>query len=177
MKKKLNVALGILLVAVLGVVLWQMGPREPRYKGKALSYWIGHTRGTVSLKEHQAALAAMGDQAVPFLIARLRWKPSRAEQWLLARCPRLLFLAGYRNRGPIERYGAVCALGVLGPRAREAIPALEALDPNSEVIVLHFDACVRAALASIKQEPLLPYIDKLKNTSDPGWYEACFLMC
>jgi hypothetical protein len=75
-KKKLGLALGILIVVAIGVAVWQMGPPEPRYEGKPLSYWIGHTRGNASPKEHQAALAAMGDKAVPFLIARLRWRPS-----------------------------------------------------------------------------------------------------
>ncbi|MCX6924631.1 MAG: hypothetical protein NT154_15665, partial [Verrucomicrobia bacterium] len=47
-------------------------------------------------------------------------------------------------------------------------------DPESDY---YHGACVRAALASIKQASLAPYIDKLKNTSDPGWDEAYFLMC
>ena len=177
MKKKLRVALGILLVAALGVAVWQVGPREPCYKGKSLSYWIGHTRGNDSPKEHHAALAAMGDKAVPFLVARLRSRPSPAVQLLSAWFPKFPLLASYTDRRRMPRQGAVYALGVLGPTAREAIPALEALDPDSEAISPWFGASVRAALASIKQEPLPPYIAKLKDTSDPGWYESGFVMC
>jgi hypothetical protein len=177
-KKKLNliVALGILLAIAIGVAVWQMGQREPRYEGKPLSYWIGHTRGNDSPNQHQAALAAMGDKAVPFLIARLRWKPLPAVQWLSSRFPRFPLLADYTDRHRMARQGAVYALGVLGPTARDAIPALEALDPNADPISPWFGATVRAALASIKQEPLPPYIAKLKDTSDPGWYESAFVM-
>jgi hypothetical protein len=176
-KKKLSLALAFLFVAALGVAIWQMGPREPRYEGKPLSYWIGHTRGNDTPKERQAALASMGDKAVPFLVARLRWKASPAVQWLLARFPRFPLLADFTFRQYVAQYGAVYAVGVLGPKAREAIPALEALDPNVGAISPEFGASVRAAVASIKQEPLTPYIDRLKNTSDPGWYESAYLMC
>jgi hypothetical protein len=159
------------------VAVWRAGPREPRYQGKALSYWIGHTRGNASPKEHQAALAAMGNKAVPFLIARLRWKPSPAVRWLMASFPRSPLLADYTFRHRVARYGAVYALGMLGPTAREAIPALEVLDPNAEAITPYFGASLGAALASIRQAPITPYIDKLKDTSDPGWYQSAFLMC
>jgi hypothetical protein len=177
MKKKPSLALVILLLALLGVAVWQTGPREPSYQGKPLSYWIGHTRGNDSPKEHQAAVAAMGSKAVPFLIARLRWRPSPAVRWLEAWFPRFPLLADYTFRHRVARYGAVYALGMLGPAAREAIPALDALDPNAEVITPYFGASLGAALASIKQEPITPYIDKLKDTSDPGWYQSAFLMC
>jgi hypothetical protein len=119
----------------------------------------------------------MGGKAVPFLIARLRWRSSPSVQWLTDRFPRFPLLADYLFRHRAARCGAVYALGMLGPTAREAIPALEALDPNAEVITPYFGASLGAALASIRQEPITPYIDKLKNTSDPDWYKSAYLMC
>jgi|ERR1035441_9243756 hypothetical protein len=174
-KKKLIIAAALLLVAALGEVVWQVVSVEPCYNGKPLSYWIGHQRRDPTPEEQYAALVVLRDKAVPILIKRLRSRPSPAMQLLSAWFPKFSPLARYGDRVSIARQCAVHALGVLGPTAREAIPALEALDP--EATSPFFGASVRAALASIKQEPLLPYVDKLKDTSDPGWCEAAFLMC
>ncbi|MCX6930031.1 MAG: sigma-70 family RNA polymerase sigma factor [Verrucomicrobia bacterium] len=165
---------GVAAVALVIALLVLL--REPSYNGRPLSYWIGHTGVETTAEEQRAALAAFQDKAIPILIKRLQppSRPSPKLQTLEDMFPRLPLLAWYRNRGSVNRQTAIRALGVLGPAAREAIPALEALDPESD---FYHGASVRAALASIKQTPLPPYIDKLKDTSDPGWYEAYFLMC
>jgi HEAT repeat protein len=179
MKKRLSITAGILLLAGISLLVWQMVSSEPSYGGKPLSYWIGPHRANVTPEELDAALASMGDKAVPVLIERLRSKPASGVKsppaWLawFAQFPPL---ARYLQPGSDRREAAVYALGRLGPAARGAIPALEAINAQGEAPPF-LRASVRAALVSIRQEPLGPYVLKLKDTSSPEWFECSLIMC
>ncbi|MGC3960906.1 MAG: hypothetical protein QM813_24120 [Verrucomicrobiota bacterium] len=64
----------------------------------------------------------------------------------------------------------VRALTRLGPRAKAAIPELEALSQTK--VELHQDQlriAAMAALVRIREEPLQPYLEKLPNASGEEW--------
>ena len=184
MRKPSGIALVILLVAVLGTIAWQvLREREPSYNGKPLSYWIDPQRPSDPRAQHNtpeefsAAVTAMGDKAVPFLVKRLHWKPSPIVQTLCRWFPTFPPFARSAQGGSDPRQSAAYALGLLGPLAREAVPELEALststsDPPSSAHRSNF----KFALISIRQEPLAPYIEKLADTSNHDWYENILII-
>jgi HEAT repeat protein len=72
------------------------------------------------------------------------------------------------------RHQTLTRLGLLGPLARRAVPDLEALEASG--IEPQSAYLVKFALASIREESLTPYFEKLANTSDPGWYESALIV-
>src|SRR6185503_1237613 len=73
----------ILLLAAVGVMaalffLWPRGPREPVYQGKRLTQWINQANTEIRMgasgrfdrirEEARTALAAIGTNALPFLL-------------------------------------------------------------------------------------------------------------
>ena len=114
----------------------------------------------------------MGGEAVPCLVKRLHWKFSLMIQTLHRWFPTFpLFVRSAEGRSE-QLASAAYALGLLGPLAREAIPELEALNTTtSDPLYSAYRPIVTFALMSIRQEPLGPYIEKLKDASRPDWYE------
>ncbi len=83
MRKQVYIALAVLLVILAGVIAWQvLREREPVYQGKSLSAWVkGYTpdpkdyRPLVEQpqwKQTDAALRALGTNAIPSLLRMLR---------------------------------------------------------------------------------------------------------
>jgi hypothetical protein len=181
MLKRVGIVVAILIVALLGGLILQFQPRhEPSYKGKPLSYWVDpwNHGGQESPEEVAAALKAMSSQAIPYLISRLRWKPRpiilRLHKQFPNFPPLLRYVQGSSNpRGPTAH-----ALGQFGPLATNAIPRLLILSSNSDLPSSWYDCgCAQAALIKIRQEPLSPYVEKLKDTSDlTAWYQNAMMI-
>src|SRR5260221_7633398 len=73
----------IVVAAVLGWFLsgWLSGKREPAYKGRSLSQWIGRLPGIPtqdSATEADRAVREIGTNAVPFLLEWIAYEP---EPW------------------------------------------------------------------------------------------------
>jgi hypothetical protein len=140
------VALGVLLVAALGWAVWQawrqpprvrQPPRalEPVYNGMPISCWMIQPRTRdfyilgPSLYEPPSSLLR-DSNAVPFLIRGLRRDSSLGatwyRKWVWANLPPLI---QRRLPQPVEnstgtRTNAATLLGLMGPIAKPAIPAL-----------------------------------------------------
>jgi HEAT repeat protein len=181
MLKRVGIAVAILIVALLGGLILQFQPRhEPSYKGKPLHYWVDFWAygGQESPQDVTAALNAMQNRAIPYLIAKLRWKPRPIILKLYERFPRfppfMRYVQGASNpRGPTAH-----ALGQFGPLATNAIPQLLILSSNADLPSSWYDrGCAQAALIKIRQESLTPYIEKLKETSDlMAWYQNAMML-
>jgi hypothetical protein len=108
--RKRSIALVILLAAALVVVSWLVRrTQEPSYKGKPLSYWIDPWAqgGQETEVERSAALTALSERAVPYLVERLLWKPSPIMQRLYKRFPNFPLLMAYAQ-GRWDPYMANC---------------------------------------------------------------------
>jgi hypothetical protein len=105
-------------------------------------------------REAAAAIRAMGNRAIPHLIARLAPRDGRHREflrWLDRHTPSMR--AGLPDRHisvEAERGYAASALGVIGPAAKAAVPALltASLETNSFYAVR-----AKAALIQIRREP------------------------
>jgi HEAT repeat protein len=120
----------------------------------------------------------MGEKAVPLLIRKLEWQPSRLMQRLHQRFPNWNRGIAYIQGASDPRSGAAFALGEIGPAARPALPALEALTATSDLpSSWYVNMAAKAAAIKIKGEPLAPHIEELKDTSDClKWYPKALLV-
>jgi hypothetical protein len=124
------------LIAGLGVRL--ASPREPSYQGKALSEWIvpfcqqtpkglNAPGGPQYLEEMQPvrhAVAAMGTNALPWLIARVKHRESRLHRMLRQWGDKQPLRVFKLTDPQVGRIRAIRSLSVLGPLAEPAIPSL-----------------------------------------------------
>ena len=132
MKKKFRMTLAILLVALLGLVIWQIispGEPEPVYQGRPLSFWLANAAEPVIDIEnpkptlHQA-MRAMGTNSVPALLRMLR---ANDPAWKL----KLIALGQKQNLIKIEHvpaselnYRAALGFEQLGTDASNTVPTL-----------------------------------------------------
>ncbi len=72
MRKRVQIALAVLLVAIVGVAAWEvLGDREPVYQGKSLSVWLeryithGSYIGVQPAQEADEAIRQTGTNATP----------------------------------------------------------------------------------------------------------------
>jgi hypothetical protein len=90
MRKRVQIALAVLLVVIAGVGVWQgLREREPVYQGKPLSSWliaVYSTTGTPEAQEEQAnaAVRQVGTNVLPTLLRMLRAKDSPLKVKLMA---------------------------------------------------------------------------------------------
>jgi hypothetical protein len=181
MFKRVGIAAFVLLAAFLGGLIFYNRPaREPSYKGRPLHYWVDpwSQGGQESPEEVKAALQAMSGPAIPYLMERLRWRPKPIILKLQNEFPKVPFFTMYAQGASNPRGPAAHALGQFGPLASNAIPPLVALSSNYDLPSAWYDrGCAQAALIKIRREPLSPYIEKLKDTSDfMAWYQNALMI-
>ena len=143
MQKRLHIVLGVVLVMLASVIVWQVQHlREPVYKGRRLDDWLSAYRlqGTAGVEtwqvrlqqqEAEEALRHAGTNALPTLLRMLRAKDSALKL-------RFIQLAGRQHLIKIRytpaeelNYRACSAFGVLHAKAQSAVPALrEIADQN-----------------------------------------------
>jgi hypothetical protein len=78
MQKRGQFALAVLLVAIGGVIAWQIlrgREHEPVYRGKRLSLWLNYRTALKAQEAHDAVRQA-GTNAIPTLLRMLRAKDS-----------------------------------------------------------------------------------------------------
>src|SRR5213083_626027 len=145
---------GVVAAALLLVVWWLS---EPRYQGKSLSYWLApwHYGGGESSESVAKALEGMSDRAVPHLIKRMQWRPSRWKRELRQYLPNWAANISLLRDREDPRQTAVHALHLIGDAAAPAIPYLEAAsDVNDTPEDRSVRAAAQAALMRIRREPL-----------------------
>lgn len=130
----------VALLLVAGVVGYLSTPREPAYEGKSLGTWIepfcqqtktgidapGGQANFEKLQPSRRAVAAMGTNALPFLIARLNHRESPIHRKLRLILKNQKFITYQLNAPQVEYIRSIRALANLGPVAQPAVPALTA---------------------------------------------------
>jgi HEAT repeat protein len=145
MRKKWRLSLGLALAIVLTAFAWhtirsQWLPSEPIYQGKPLSLWLPtvlfqNPGGIHNSPDHyQDALAAIGQPAVPFILAKLRKSDSAlANRYrdLWPRCPPLLKrILPQPKPSDYSTWSAAAALICLGTNAMpDLVNAMEDGNP------------------------------------------------
>jgi len=202
MRKRVQIALAVLLLTLLGVTAWQVFlPREPVYQGIRLSGWLEYYRSDADAPEVDEALRKFGTDAIPFLLKNLRAEDSRLRMMLTAvglkytpaetfhmraekgfgalgaeasnAVPALIGV--YEQSGcPSGRHAAANALVEIGPAADQAIPALikSTTGTNSEVRAFALYTLGRIALQPGLVAPVL--IRALGDTDREVRYQAAF---
>src|SRR6266700_7337487 len=85
MRKRVQIALAVLFVAVGGVIAWQvLRLREPVYQGKRLSFWLQRYSPDGDSPEVDEAMRIMGTKAIPTLLGNLQARDSALKQILAA---------------------------------------------------------------------------------------------
>jgi HEAT repeat protein len=128
MARPVKIALAAAFVALVGVIVWQMvqTPDEPVYRGKALSIWLIDSGLDGEGPEPGAyeALLQAGTNAIPTLMRMLRAKDSPLKVQLMALVQKQhIFKIEYTTAYQRNR-AAGNAFGILGAKARSAVPAL-----------------------------------------------------
>lgn len=171
MSKRKAIIAGLLLVTLL--IAWNAyDRREPSYLGHPISYWIEpwHHHGTETAEREAAAYAEMDEQAIRWLARQLDWKPSKLKEGFARFLNHFGDFMADRDYDGGRRAAAVAALTRLGPRAKAAIPELEALSRTD--VQLQRDALrvgATGALVRIRGDSLQPYLEKLRSASREEW--------
>ena len=85
MRKRVHIALAVLLVALGGVIGWQvLSLREPVCEGKRLSFWLRSYSSDGDSPVADEALRTIGTNAIPALLAMLQAKDSTLKMKLVA---------------------------------------------------------------------------------------------
>ena len=169
-----------IVVAVAAFAWILLKPSEPSYKGKSINYWLNPWAhgGKENAEEISEAFRSMGEKAVPFLVRKLQWEPSKTNQKAHRFFPNWLPGILHEQGASDPRNAAAHALGEIGDAARSSIPQLEVAASLSDLgSSWAVNVAAKAALIKIKQESLFPYIEKLKDKSDLNtWYQNAMML-
>jgi hypothetical protein len=167
MRKRLQVALAVLLIAVAGVIGWQaLRPRErePVYEGKGLRAWLSDYYYAWARRDGHAQDVAergiqhIGTNAIPTLLNMVRKKDSALVSMLIALWDRHItripyipagvrFPSWYRTKAAALNFQAFQGFEILRANAQPAVPALVEIceqnnSPDSQI-------CASRALIAI----------------------------
>jgi HEAT repeat protein len=163
------IVVGLTLLVGITLIFWYKS--ELRYEGKTATEWTIEASANYPRRNQAAvqALRQMGEPAVLHLAWMAETRDSALKSKVLSLSERFPLIGEVMSSSHWYRYYAARALGDIGPPARSAAPALEAMTQDSE---LHLRHAASAALIRIREEPLQPYIDALRdvastNSSDP----------
>ncbi len=187
--KRLRIILIVLAVLLVGVVVFCiLQPKEPSYQGKTLSQWLANyevARDAGLSQEENArldelqhatddAVRHMGTDALPFLAKMLTEKESKF-MGKLRDLARRQSLIDFHIKSPFEVEGvrmgrqqrAVIAFGVLGRKAKDAIPiVLRALDEDDPYSIMY----AAEAIGATGPDAVEPLTKALTNTN---WRVRC----
>lgn len=144
MHKRVQIALAVLLAAVLGgALMWQcLRVQEPVYQGKRLSVWLDEGYGDgdfVAVTEQLAkrrtdeAVRQMSTNAVPMLLRRFRARDSSFRTWAMAWAQRQSVIKVSFTPARIRKYQGWLGVQALdGEASKEAVAELVKLlkDPD-----------------------------------------------
>jgi HEAT repeats len=136
MRKRVYIALAVVLVILAGVAAWQgLRQREPVYQGRRLSDWLAAYKmeglagaETWQVREEQQkaeeAVRHAGTNALPILLRMLRANDSALKVKYLELAQRQHFIRIKHTPAEELNYRACSGFGVLGAKAQTAVPAL-----------------------------------------------------
>jgi HEAT repeat protein len=182
MRKRVQVALAISFLILVGVFAWQvLEPREPVYQGKTLSSWLsGYQRGVfqngggpprlseVIPPNADAAMLQAGTTALPTLLQMLRARDSVLKR-------KLMYLAKGQHLIKIEytpaetlNWAALHAFHVLGAKAQSAVPGL--IEIVNQRRSSPSQTCALGSLGAIgpPAKEAVPSLLRWATNADPG---------
>lgn len=121
MPKRLRIAGTALLLVLIGLIVWEANrTKEPKYKGRPLSFWLDWRNCSVA--ESHEAINHFGTNCIPTLLRMLQAEDSEtkrnfadfANHFITIKMPK-----AYDTRNE-----AIAGFHILGPRARGAVDAL-----------------------------------------------------
>ena len=141
MRKRVYIALAVVLVILAGVITWQalrLREREPVYQGKGLRTWLSEARYESNWEARgraEAAIRHVGTNAIPTLLEMLRQKDSPLASKLVPWWGRhiapmqplpsfIRFPHWYRNNAQIQNSEAERGFEILGTNAQQTVTAL-----------------------------------------------------
>jgi hypothetical protein len=164
---------GCVVAGIIVLMVWPKRTSEPEYKGKRLSEWLALylDGGSVGKQEASDAVHAIGTNALPWLLNRVRNDPSKTGWPKTASVARKL--PGHMGRSVAEwldedsnRRLQLTQAGfhVLGPSASAAIPELSWLLGGSD-----FNASARASsvMRYLGKEALPPLLSVIQDRRAP----------
>ena len=129
MRKRVYIALAVLLVILAGVIAWQvMRLREPVYQGKRLSVWL-----EILIKERMTGdyndrgeqpIRHIGTNALPVLIEMLHAQDTRLKQLMVTWAEKQKLIRFHFKSAYQRRHEAVFGYEALGPLASAQVPSL-----------------------------------------------------
>lgn len=141
--KRVNIALAVLVVALVGVVVWRVWPpSEPVYKGRTLTTWLSADPGEVweilmtgpyvsfpqknypISREARVAVEEAGTNAIPTLLRLLRRRDSPLKSKLMSLLQRQNVVRIDYVPAAVWNHRAASAFRSLEFRAEDAVPAL-----------------------------------------------------
>jgi hypothetical protein len=202
MRKRAQFALAALLLAITGLIVWQVVRlREPVYQGKRLSVWLRQYSADADSPETDEALRAIGTNAIPILLAELQAREPRLKvslpmlglYYIPAENRHVWGQKGFsalgndasnaasplmriyeRDISPSSRHAAANALVEIGPAASISIPVLikSAGSTNAEVRAFAVYTVGRMAVEPKVVDPVL--IKSLRDPDREVRYNAAF---
>ena len=146
MRKRVQIALAVVLVALVSVVVWQLlrsQEREPVYQGKPLGFWLvqygrnhWEARNGELDKRAEAAIRHIGTNAIPRYLKMMATRESPQKFTLMSLVP-TRWLARFPMNLDYYRFGGACGLIALGEDAKSSVPALTALLNDADPEVRH----------------------------------------
>ncbi|WP_150107465.1 HEAT repeat domain-containing protein [Pedosphaera parvula] len=171
MRRK-RAAICFLFAAAVGLLVLYWFSHEPTFQGKSLSFWMVQVRQGDRKERVEArnALHSIGKAAVPRLIKMLQARNSPIKTELATFTAGFsLFTGTFQQTSGTTRIYVVNALGELGSTATEAVPYLQKLADERDVML---SPTAIAALIKIKGAPIDPLIADLGDNTKPQWYFA-----
>jgi hypothetical protein len=179
MRKRVQVALAIVLVVLAGVIACQVfqssRERQPVYGGKVLTLWLrtyapssSSGRHSPEWNEADDAVRHMGTNCIPILLRMIRLKDSPAKLWLVvfvqkhALTKRIHLVAAAVRNAEASR-----AFIVLGEMAKDAVPALVKMYDDN--ITAESQSAIEDALAWIgpAARPAIPLLMRATTNANP----------
>jgi hypothetical protein len=174
MRKLVQIALAVSLVAIVGVIIWQvLREREPVYHGKRLSVWLvqygthhwseGHwsvgRKGELEAKAENA-IRQIGTNAIPTCLRIIATRDSPLLK-LVSRFPER-WQPFYRLSTPEYQFQGAYGLIALGADAEPAVPALIAMLNDSHAEVKYAAVFALSSLGSLAEDALPSLIECLR---------------
>jgi len=176
MRKRVQIALAVSLVAIAGVIAWQvLRLREPVYQGKSASYWMNASLPPPDGgRKFFEIWKGLGPNAVPFLIQALNRHDGPVKKAYRIAWPKLPAALKRVLPAPslsawIVRTRAANALGCFGTASLPAVPVLVYRAKADEDVHVRFSAT--SALNQIGAEPemVAPLLAQFINDTNFLW--------
>lgn len=177
MRKRLQIALAVLLIAIAGVIAWRVlhsREREPVYQGKRLSVWLEQygtnhfptVRDGPLGKEAETAIRQIGTNAIPTYLRMITTRESPLKLKLMALVP-MRWLTRLHVRGVYDyRWRGAFGLIALGKDAKSAFPSLFGVLNDKDEWLRFMAGFTLESLAPVTRDDLLPFLKKCLEDPD-----------